>query len=165
MGIGIFWNLGRFVQHSKHIEILGRMIITRSTTQTLNAHFIRDIQQTYITCSNPQGWMREAWEATRQMQAKAPNMVRRRQTGMPTCSRIKPTEFAIFVLATAMALVNVWHLRRVAEASAKPCDICYKPTTSVLITPDNKVGLPSTQTLPHHWLTQGRTISMLVLGT
>ncbi|KAL9138422.1 MAG: hypothetical protein Q9175_000353 [Cornicularia normoerica] len=37
-----------------------------------------------------------------------------------------------------MALVNVWHLRRVAEASAKPCDICYKPTTSVLITPDNK---------------------------
>ncbi|KAM0803223.1 VPS4-associated protein 1 [Usnea florida] len=37
-----------------------------------------------------------------------------------------------------MSLVNVWHLRRVAEASAKPCDICYKPTTSVLITPDNK---------------------------
>lgn len=37
-----------------------------------------------------------------------------------------------------MALVNVWHLRRVAEASSKPCDICYKPTTSVLITPDNK---------------------------
>ncbi|KAK3171118.1 hypothetical protein OEA41_003202 [Lepraria neglecta] len=36
------------------------------------------------------------------------------------------------------ALVNVWHLRKVAEASAKPCDICYKPTTSVLITPDNK---------------------------
>lgn len=38
-----------------------------------------------------------------------------------------------------MALVNKWYLRRVAEASAKPCDICYKPTTSVLITPDNKV--------------------------
>lgn len=37
-----------------------------------------------------------------------------------------------------MALVNKWYLRRVAEASAKPCDICYKPTTSVLITPDNK---------------------------
>ncbi|MCJ1452681.1 hypothetical protein MMC28_003024 [Mycoblastus sanguinarius] len=37
-----------------------------------------------------------------------------------------------------MALVNVWHLRRVAEASSKPCDICYKPTSSVLITPDNK---------------------------
>ncbi|CAF9914343.1 hypothetical protein IMSHALPRED_001885 [Imshaugia aleurites] len=37
-----------------------------------------------------------------------------------------------------MALVNVWHLRRVADASAKPCDICYKPTTSVLITPDSK---------------------------
>ena len=46
-----------------------------------------------------------------------------------------------------MALVNVWHLRKVAEASAKPCDICYKPTTSVLITPDNKVR-PSTSTPP-----------------
>ena len=38
-----------------------------------------------------------------------------------------------------MALVNIWHLRRVAETSAKSCDICYKPTASVLITPDNKV--------------------------
>ncbi|KAI4234751.1 MAG: hypothetical protein LQ349_003592 [Xanthoria aureola] len=35
-------------------------------------------------------------------------------------------------------LQNVWHLRRVAEASIKPCHICYKPTTSVLITPDQK---------------------------
>ncbi|KAL8701148.1 MAG: hypothetical protein Q9201_005064 [Fulgogasparrea decipioides] len=35
-------------------------------------------------------------------------------------------------------LQNTWHLRRVAEATAKPCDICYKPTTSVLITPDQK---------------------------
>ncbi|KAI4172236.1 MAG: hypothetical protein LQ343_003671 [Gyalolechia ehrenbergii] len=35
-------------------------------------------------------------------------------------------------------LQNIWHLRKVAEASAKPCDICYKPTTSVLITPDQK---------------------------
>ncbi|KAK4696764.1 hypothetical protein P7C71_g1203, partial [Lecanoromycetidae sp. Uapishka_2] len=38
-----------------------------------------------------------------------------------------------------MSLVNLWHLRKVAEASAKSCDICYKPTTSVLITPDNKI--------------------------
>lgn len=38
-----------------------------------------------------------------------------------------------------MALPNVWHLRKVAEASSKPCEICYKPTTSVLITPDSKV--------------------------
>lgn len=37
-----------------------------------------------------------------------------------------------------MALVNIWHLRKVAEAAAKPCDICYKPTTSVLITPDKQ---------------------------
>ncbi|MCJ1412546.1 hypothetical protein MMC19_006641 [Ptychographa xylographoides] len=37
-----------------------------------------------------------------------------------------------------MSLSNVWHLRTVAEASSKPCYICYKPSTSVLITPDNK---------------------------
>ncbi|KAF2461423.1 AAA-ATPase Vps4-associated protein 1-domain-containing protein [Lineolata rhizophorae] len=37
-----------------------------------------------------------------------------------------------------MALPNVWHHRRVAENSAKACWICYKPSSSVLITPDNK---------------------------
>jgi hypothetical protein len=39
-----------------------------------------------------------------------------------------------------MSLTNVWHLRRVADTAAKACFICYKPSTSVLITPDNKVG-------------------------
>ena len=39
----------------------------------------------------------------------------------------------------AAQLPNVWHLRTVAEASSKSCYICYKPTTGVLITPDNKV--------------------------
>ncbi|PYI22081.1 DUF1742-domain-containing protein [Aspergillus japonicus CBS 114.51] len=33
---------------------------------------------------------------------------------------------------------NTYHLRRVADTSAKSCYICYKPSTSVLITPDNK---------------------------
>ncbi|EOA81190.1 hypothetical protein ACJQWK_07460 [Exserohilum turcicum] len=33
---------------------------------------------------------------------------------------------------------NVWHLRRVADNAAKACWICYKPSTSVLITPNNK---------------------------
>ncbi|KAI5306093.1 hypothetical protein KEM56_002239 [Ascosphaera pollenicola] len=37
-----------------------------------------------------------------------------------------------------MPLQNVWHHRKVAEHSAKACEICYKPSTSVLITPDNK---------------------------
>ncbi|KAF2004930.1 DUF1742-domain-containing protein [Amniculicola lignicola CBS 123094] len=37
-----------------------------------------------------------------------------------------------------MALQNVWHHRRVADGSAKACWICFKPSTSVLITPDNK---------------------------
>jgi hypothetical protein len=36
-------------------------------------------------------------------------------------------------------LTNVYHLRRVADTSSKACLICYKPSTSVLITPDNKV--------------------------
>lgn len=41
-----------------------------------------------------------------------------------------------------MSLPNIWHLRRVADNSAKACLICYKPSTSVLITPDNKVRIP-----------------------
>ena len=40
-----------------------------------------------------------------------------------------------------MALPNVWHLRTVAESASKACYVCYKPTTRVLITPDNKVDL------------------------
>ncbi|CAI6338590.1 unnamed protein product [Periconia digitata] len=37
-----------------------------------------------------------------------------------------------------MSLQNVWHHRKVAENAKKACWICYKPTESVLITPDNK---------------------------
>ncbi|KAF2745572.1 DUF1742-domain-containing protein [Sporormia fimetaria CBS 119925] len=37
-----------------------------------------------------------------------------------------------------MALPNTWHHRKVGDNSAKACWICYKPSTSVLITPDNK---------------------------
>lgn len=33
---------------------------------------------------------------------------------------------------------NIWHLRKVADTSAKACIICYKQSTSVLITPDSK---------------------------
>ncbi|THX13348.1 DUF1742-domain-containing protein [Aureobasidium pullulans] len=33
---------------------------------------------------------------------------------------------------------NIWHHRRVAETAAKGCMICYKPSASVLITPDSK---------------------------
>lgn len=38
-----------------------------------------------------------------------------------------------------MSLKNEWHHRKVAEGQGKACWICYKPSTSVLITPDNKV--------------------------
>lgn len=37
-----------------------------------------------------------------------------------------------------MSVPNVWHHRKVAETSAKGCEICYKPSTSVLITPDKQ---------------------------
>ncbi len=38
-----------------------------------------------------------------------------------------------------MAFPNVYVHRKVAETKAKSCDICYKLSTSVLITADNKV--------------------------
>ncbi|KAI0513096.1 DUF1742-domain-containing protein [Xylaria bambusicola] len=37
-----------------------------------------------------------------------------------------------------MSLPNIWHHRKVADTSAKACEICYKPSTSVLITPDKQ---------------------------
>ncbi|KAL2022180.1 hypothetical protein VTK56DRAFT_6009 [Thermocarpiscus australiensis] len=37
-----------------------------------------------------------------------------------------------------MAFPNVYTHRKVAETSAKSCEICFKPSSSVLITPDNK---------------------------
>jgi hypothetical protein len=38
-----------------------------------------------------------------------------------------------------MAFPNLYAHRKVAETKAKSCDICYKLSSSVLITPDNKV--------------------------
>ncbi|KAI0853949.1 DUF1742-domain-containing protein [Daldinia vernicosa] len=37
-----------------------------------------------------------------------------------------------------MSFPNIWNHRKVAETSAKACEVCFKPSTSVLITPDNK---------------------------
>ncbi|RYP64175.1 hypothetical protein DL770_009240 [Monosporascus sp. CRB-9-2] len=37
-----------------------------------------------------------------------------------------------------MSFPNIWHHRKVAETAAKACEICYRPSSSVLITPDNK---------------------------
>lgn len=41
-----------------------------------------------------------------------------------------------------MSFPNLYTHRKVAEAKAKSCDICYKLSSSVLITPDNKVRPP-----------------------
>ncbi|XXG97261.1 hypothetical protein Hte_003557 [Hypoxylon texense] len=37
-----------------------------------------------------------------------------------------------------MSIPNIWNHRKVADTSAKACEICYKPSTSVLVTPENK---------------------------
>lgn len=36
---------------------------------------------------------------------------------------------------------NVYTHRKVAEAASKRCEICFKPSTSVLVTPDKQVRL------------------------
>ena len=41
-------------------------------------------------------------------------------------------------MTTNPPIPNVWHLRTVAEVSRKNCMICFKPSTSVLITPNSK---------------------------
>ncbi|KAI9806196.1 MAG: hypothetical protein M1825_006311 [Sarcosagium campestre] len=37
-----------------------------------------------------------------------------------------------------MSIPNKWYLRQVADSSSRACFICYKPTASVLTTPENK---------------------------
>ncbi|KAI1375999.1 DUF1742-domain-containing protein [Hypoxylon crocopeplum] len=37
-----------------------------------------------------------------------------------------------------MSFPNIWNHRRVADTSAKACEVCFKPSTSVLITPESK---------------------------
>ncbi|KAI0440398.1 DUF1742-domain-containing protein [Xylaria telfairii] len=37
-----------------------------------------------------------------------------------------------------MSIPNIWHHRKVADTSAKGCEICFKPSASVLITPDKQ---------------------------
>lgn len=39
-----------------------------------------------------------------------------------------------------MAFPNIYSHRKVAETSARACEICFKLSTSVLVTPENKVG-------------------------
>ncbi|KAJ8099276.1 VPS4-associated protein 1 [Lipomyces tetrasporus] len=39
---------------------------------------------------------------------------------------------------SAVPFKNVYHLRRVAETSQRPCIICYKPTPVVLVSEDGK---------------------------
>ncbi|KAK5629232.1 hypothetical protein RRF57_004947 [Xylaria bambusicola] len=44
----------------------------------------------------------------------------------------------LHLILSTMSLPNIWHHRKVADTSAKACEICYKPSASVLITPDKQ---------------------------
>ncbi|TAQ85088.1 hypothetical protein B7494_g6586 [Chlorociboria aeruginascens] len=33
---------------------------------------------------------------------------------------------------------NIYHHRKVADTASKACDVCFKPSSSVLVTPENK---------------------------
>ncbi|PQE17328.1 VPS4-associated 1 protein [Rutstroemia sp. NJR-2017a BVV2] len=44
----------------------------------------------------------------------------------------------IFRTRNMASFPNVWTHRKVADTASKSCEICYKPSTSVLITPENK---------------------------
>ena len=37
---------------------------------------------------------------------------------------------------------NIYTHRKVADTASKACEICFKPSTSVLVTPENKVPHP-----------------------
>ncbi|KAI0885393.1 DUF1742-domain-containing protein [Annulohypoxylon maeteangense] len=37
-----------------------------------------------------------------------------------------------------MSFPNIWNHRKVADTSAKACEVCFKPSTSVLITQESK---------------------------
>jgi hypothetical protein len=50
-----------------------------------------------------------------------------------------------------MSLQNTWYHRKVADSAAKSCWVCFKPSTSVLITPDNKVRLYQNPSLRKLW--------------
>lgn len=43
--------------------------------------------------------------------------------------------------AAMASFPNVYTHRKVAEAASKRCEICFKPSTSVLVTPDKQVRL------------------------
>ncbi|QSS63715.1 mitochondrial Acyl-CoA Thioesterase [Histoplasma capsulatum] len=51
-----------------------------------------------------------------------------------------------------MALPNIWHHRKVAKTAARSCDICYKPSSSVLVTPDKRVSVAKHQLLCTDWV-------------
>lgn len=50
----------------------------------------------------------------------------------------KPTKLSYLSVVMASTLLNIYHLRTVAETASKNCMICFKSTPAVLITPDNK---------------------------
>lgn len=50
-----------------------------------------------------------------------------------------------------MSFPNVWHHRKVADTASRGCDVCYKPTTSVLATPGKQVCIAASR--GYHYMT------------
>lgn len=44
------------------------------------------------------------------------------------------------IYAVVMSFPNIYTHRKVADTAARSCDICYKQSTSVLITPEKQVS-------------------------
>lgn len=63
-----------------------------------------------------------------------------------------------------MALPNIWHHRKVAETAARSCDICYKPSSSVLVTPDKRVSIAKHQLLCTDWVSFAKFFTLLCHG-
>lgn len=40
------------------------------------------------------------------------------------------------------SFANIYTHRKVADTASKPCEICYRPSTSVMVAPENKVCHP-----------------------
>ena len=66
-----------------------------------------------------------------------PQLIPRRPTPSHTLTQLQRQTLRGL---TKMSFQNVYTHRKVAETAAKGCEICYKPSSSVLATPDAKVS-------------------------
>jgi hypothetical protein len=88
---------------------------------------------------NSSRWSRDVPEIRPHLDPWTLVVTQRTTTGSST--RLRAVKDISVRLIWKMSLKNTWHHRKVADSASKSCWICFKPSTSVLITPDNKVRL------------------------